>query len=211
MAKITEKLKLIQPELTDSIQSTIDSIAQNMRKLDDQADEVFPGIPTNGIWKQRTRIWNSAPAIGAPVGWVNVREGQMAPSWNKLTLYNTGQKILTKENNGRVYTCIQSGYSGLQEPVFPLTAGSEVEDTRGKTAWSPIAARTVNEIVLPGVANGFFYVSVISGRTGSTEPVWTVVNGSSVNDGEVVWLAYKIAKWKEAGESANFRPFGIIG
>lgn len=211
MAKITDKLKLVQPELSDSIHSTIQSLAHNMQRLDEHADEAMPAIPTYGAWKQGVRIWNSAPAAGVPVGWVNVREGEQAPTWARLTYYQAGEKVLSADNNGHIYTCSQAGYSGIVEPIFPLTAGAQVEDTRGRTAWSPLAVRSLSELVMPSAPNGFFYVSVVAGRTGTAEPPWTVVNGSSVNDGEVVWHAYKVAKWKEAGISAHFRPFGMIG
>lgn len=43
-----------------------------------------------------------------------------------------------------------------------------------------------------------------------TEPEWALTDGTSIYDGAAVWLGYRIAKWKESGISALFRPFGKI-
>lgn len=37
-----------------------------------------------------------------------------------------------------------------------------------------------------------------------------MTDGTSIYDGAAVWLGYRIAKWKESGISALFRPFGKI-
>ncbi|MFW5433186.1 hypothetical protein [Paenibacillus apiarius] len=210
MSQLTKKLKLHIPEYTDEIYQTIQELGENFSALDEASKDDAPSPPVEGLWKQSDIIWNSKPAIGEYAGWVNTRTGRTAPAWTALASYRNGDCIIPPEDNGHVYICIQAGHSGVTEPVFPTSAEREVQDTRGASTWQRSKLYFKNDIVFPTVDNGRFYVCITEGEAGAAEPAWTLTSGTSIYDNTVVWLGYRIAKWKESGISALFRPFGKI-
>lgn len=210
MANTTEKLELHLPDYTDEIYETIEQLGQNFAKLDEVSPDYGTAPPVAGTWQQRHIVWNAEPAIGGYAGWVNTRTGRTAPSWTELTSYKTGDYIIPKTDNAHVYICIQAGHSGAMEPVFPTASGQEVQDTRGAQRWQRSKRYEKHDIVFPTVDNGRFYVCITAGESGGTEPEWALTDGTSIYDGAAVWLGYRIAKWKESGISALFRPFGKI-
>lgn len=167
--------------------------------------------PTHGYWKRNQRIWNSKCDIGTNLGWVNIREGMAAPVWSSLKSYNVNDLIVPTTNNGHYYICIQSGYSGVTEPIFPVTEGQTVEDIFGALTWQASVKRSIGDIVIPTFPNNRFYVCTVAGTSGSQEPEWSLVDGGTTTDGDVIWTGYRICVWKEAGISAHFRPFGEVG
>ncbi|MCM3341719.1 hypothetical protein M3650_24610 [Paenibacillus sp. MER TA 81-3] len=210
MSQLTKKLKLHIPEYTDEIYQTIQELGENFSTLDKVSKDYALSPPVEGLWDQNDIIWNSKPAIGEYAGWVNTRTGRTAPQWEALTSYRNGDYIIPPEDNGHVYTCIQAGHSGVMEPVFPTAADREVQDTRGASTWQRSKLYFKNDIVFPTVDNGRFYVCITEGEAGAAEPAWTLTSGTSIYDNTVVWLGYRIARWKESGISALFRPFGKI-
>ncbi|CAH0122564.1 hypothetical protein PAE9249_05136 [Paenibacillus sp. CECT 9249] len=210
MSITTKKLQLKVPEYTDEIYQTLQELGNNFHKLDEISNDYGSSAPISGIWDHNHVMWNAKPAIGDYVGWVNTRTGRAAPGWEPLKTYENGAYVRPQQDNGHVYICVQAGHSGAMEPVFPTSEEREVQDTRGATAWQRSKRYVKNDIVFPTVDNGRFYVCITEGEAGGTEPDWPLPTGTSVYDGTVVWLCYKIARWKEAGISSLFRPFGKI-
>jgi len=72
-------------------------------------------------------------------------------------------------------TLLQSGGS---EPLWTV-------DTI--PAWQPNTIYTVGTKVQPTVFNNHFYVSTVTGTSGSSEPLWPTIEGATVIDGTVKW------------------------
>lgn len=211
MSIATSRLGLLKPTITDEVSQTIADLASNFQKLDDVAESYGTAPPTSGFWPIKARRWNESPSIGQPAGWINVRAGQASSAWSSLSNYYVGDVMVPTENNGHFYTCTQSGTSGPFEPSWNSSAGSITEDTKDKNNWQPSKLYKPNDVLTPSFANGFFYVCTVGGQSGLSEPLWSIVSGSSTIDNQAVWMAYRIVTWKESGTSCNFRPFGTIG
>ncbi|MFB4327355.1 hypothetical protein SAMN04488688_10620 [Paenibacillus sp. cl141a] len=210
MAKTTTKLSLIKPEYSDEIEHTISALAENFQKLDDDSKTYVNTPPTSGVWPSKLILHANQLSIGGYLGWVNIRAGTAAPIWERLKSYSNGSHIVPKKDNGHYYTCIQTGYSGLTEPIFPVSNGGEVQDTRGANQWNSNHYYNVDDIVFPLLDNGRFYVCIQAGESGDVEPNWITVDGATTYDKNAVWASYRIARWKESGTAVHFRPFGKI-
>jgi len=69
-----------------------------------------------------------------------------------------------------------------QEQAVALTAMSHV--------WVASTAYTVNEMVIPTVANGYIYKCIVAGTTSSDEPTWgTTIDGNTTDSG-ITWRCY---------------------
>lgn len=210
MPRLSKNLNLIIPSLSDEIHQTILDIGRNFEKLDDISEIYMSEPPTEGMWSRDRKIYKMNAEIGDYIGWINVREGRAAPQWEQLKFYNVEDVIVPTRDNGHYYVCVQSGWSGVNEPTFPTTSNQPVSDIKGATTWKPSTHYELYDIVLPSNDNNRFYVCTVPGVSGQTEPVWSLVDGSTVDDGMVVWTSYRIAIWQEAGAAALFRPFGKI-
>lgn len=59
--------------------------------------------------------------------------------------------------------------------------------------WKSGVSYSVQRVVTPTIANGFFYeCTTSSGNTGATEPVWPVIAGNTVADGSNTWTCRAI-------------------
>ncbi|MCR8641553.1 hypothetical protein NV379_02685 [Paenibacillus sp. N1-5-1-14] len=210
MATSTKNLELVMPILNDGIHQTINDLANNFKKIDDAAELYMNNPPTSGSWNQNKKVYKKQPVIGDYIGWINIRSGEAAHKWTPLTAYTVGNTIVPNSDNGHYYECTQSGRSGVNDPNFPTTSNGVVKDILGHTTWLPNKLYNLNEIVVPTLDNNRFYLCTVSGTSGTAEPNWSQVDGTSVDDSGVVWISYRITTWKEKGTSANFRPFGKI-
>lgn len=206
----TVNLGLVKPILGDEIHQTIQDLSNNFQKIDDVAEVYVASTPNSGIWQQNKKVYKSNPSIGDYIGWVNVRSGTAAPRWINLTAHAVGNLVVPTIDNGHYYECIQSGRSAINEPTFPTTSGLTVRDIQGSTIWSPSKNYSINDVVLPSTDNNRFYVCTVAGISGTTEPIWSLVDGGTVNDNMAVWTGYRIVTWQEKGVAALFRPFGKI-
>jgi len=210
LALTTTKLQLVRPDISDFGAQTLIDLANNFQKLDDTCSALGTGEPVNGYWKAGSKVDYTNPVAGGYVGLINLRSGMAAPKWSALKQFNVGDLILPNTNNGHYYTCTQSGTSAPLEPQWLVAAQTVTEDTRGKTTWQPSKSYKLHDVVVPSVPNDRFYVCVTAGTSGITQPAWSTTNGIATTDGQVVWLTYRIVKWKESGVSINFRPYGKI-
>lgn len=210
MSSVTSNLGLIKPDIEDEVHQTIEDLAVNFQKLDDASDIYVDDIPTSGDWSIKKRVYFNDPASKGYIGAINLRTGKAAPKWVSLHQYTIGDKVAPTEDNGHWYECIQSGHSAPNEPNWLIAAQTITEDTNGKTTWQPSTYYNEHDIVVPSIPNDRFYVCVTAGTSGQSEPVWATTDGVATIDNEVVWIAYKIVKWRECGTSAHFRPFGKI-
>ncbi|WP_063563065.1 hypothetical protein [Paenibacillus sp. O199] len=211
MSTETDKLHLKIPSFTDEIENTIRELGDNFRLLDLISDDYVSATPTSGDYLITKRLYNTSPIYGGYVGWVNVRTGKAAQMWRSLKAYKNGDYIIPNSDNGHVYICIQSGQSALTEPVFPVSTGIEFNDTRKSSTWAVTTQYKLNDIVLPTIENGRFYICIQAGESGNTEPPWQQVDGATTYDKNASWATYRICMWKEAGSAALFYPFGKIG
>ncbi|SCY71933.1 hypothetical protein SAMN05720606_10883 [Paenibacillus polysaccharolyticus] len=210
MSTYTSKLRLKLPAFTDEVENTIRDLGENFEKLDRNADDFATDIPTQGDYAQNIMIRNANCVYGSYYGWVNTRTGKAAPQWTSVHSYQNGDYIVPTVDNGHVYRCVQSGYSGYREPVFPISEGIEFEDLRATNGWAASTYYQKNDMVLPSVDNGRYYLCIQAGESGDQEPVWAVTDGTTTYDKNAVWASHRIAKWKEIGAAAWFRPFGKI-
>ncbi|QWU14458.1 hypothetical protein SAMN04487895_101768 [Paenibacillus sophorae] len=211
MSTTTTKLGLIKPDYaTDELESTLNALASNFQKIDDVSTDYADSPPTSGTWNSKHVIHANLLSIGGYVGWINLRTGVAAPKWGGIQSHSNGDHAVPTNDNGHYYTCIQTGYSGITEPIFPVSNGGEVQDTRGGNTWLTNHLYSVNDIALPTINNGRFYVCIQPGESGDVEPSWSTIDGSTTYDNNAVWHSYKIARWKESGTAALFRPFGKI-
>ncbi|MGM1044898.1 MAG: hypothetical protein ACQEXX_01990 [Bacillota bacterium] len=210
MSTTTDKLGLVKPEYTDEIEYTIKSLADNFQKLDDDSKSYTDSPPISGSWPSKHILHANELSIGGYLGWVNLRTGVAAPKWERLKSYINGSVVVPAKDNGHYYTCIQTGHSGLTEPIFKVSDGGEVQDTRGANTWNPTHFYSVDDIVFPTIDNGRFYVCIQAGESGDVEPTWITVDGATTYDKNAVWASYRITKWKESGTAVLYRPFGKI-
>lgn len=213
--KNTIKHNFYKPEPSDDILDSISKYANNFDSLDEKLDVIVPNLNVY-LQKGKTytggqKIWNSNPDVGDYVGWVNLRSGVYAPEWTPNTAFNVGDIICPVVNNGHYYRCIEAGTSSPLEPTFTTTSGSEVEDIKNITFWSPSTVYKVGDIVrrVAGDKN-YFYQCIIAGTSSPTQPSWIDTQGVTIVDGTVTWYVYKTVKWKEFGISCEFRPFGKV-
>lgn len=206
----TENLNLVKPDLEDHIHQTILDLASNFQKIDDVAEIYIDELPTSGFYNKNKRLWFKDVDVGEYIGAVCIRSGEAAPKWGSLKSYSIGDTIIPTVDNGHYYMCVQSGYSGPNEPTWNVDLGSETEDTKGKEIWEPSKYYNLYDVVVPTADNGRFYVCTVEGLSGASEPGWSTTDGVTTSDNEVVWTTYRIIKWKESGVSALFSPFGKI-
>ena len=210
MSTITSNLGLIKPDLTDNIHQTILDLSNNFQKLDDVSDIYVSSIPTSGDWELGDKVWFTNVFVGGYVGAINIRTGKATPQWSSLHAYNIGDRVCPTVDNGHWYECIQSGTSAPFEPNWLVAAQTVTEDTRNKSTWQPSTFYDLYDIVVPSIPNDRFYVCTTAGTSGTSEPTWTTTDGVATVDNEIVWITYKIVKWKESGTACLFRPFGKI-
>lgn len=211
MSTTTAKLGLKKTNFeTDDVEGLVNDLASNFQKLDDVSDDYIDSLPLSGTYPIAKRFYKKSPESGDYIGWVNTRSGTSAPTWAKLTYCANGYLIVPTVDNGKIYKCSQAGYTGLIEPIFPVSEGIEFSDIRGASTWQASTYCNKDEIRLPTIDNGRFYVCLQPGETGDTEPQWGLADGQTTYDKNASWVGYKILKWKEAGVASNFRPFGKI-
>lgn len=211
MATNTTNLGLVKPELNDDIDKTIQNLASNFQKLDDVSDIFISDIPITGSYLKNQRLWNNDASVGEYIGWINIRQGMAAPFQKRLTYYNVGDKVKDSTDNSHYYIAQTAGTTGVVEPDFPLTANATVKDVKFATLWTRNQYYNVNDMILPNSDNGYWYLCQTAGNANNEfEPNWPTVEGQTITDGNVLWIAHRIITWKESGTSANFRPFGKI-
>lgn len=206
---------LYKPEPQDDVLDTISKISENFEKLDELADISAISLTATLVdgrnYSVGKRIWNEMLSIGSSLGWVNIRDGVYAPSWQKGTTYNIGDRVMPDINNGHYYECIANGTSGVANPVFPTATNGMVYDTTGGSVWIANYVYNVDDIVFAINSNQvYFYKCIRGGTSDTTEPTWALNSGSTINDGSAIWQSYKSVRWKEAGVSCEFREFGRI-
>ncbi len=123
--------------------------------------------------------------------------------WQSSLLVKPNQQIMPSTPNNYIYTCISDiegythantyGLSGSLEPVWPTVVGETITD--GQVIWRTVLHNGIidtwtadteynlNSIVEPTVYNGYMYVP----NSFSIEPIWPVVIGNTVEDGDAIW------------------------
>ena len=81
--------------------------------------------------------------------------------------------------------------------VHPIGLGSNYPDKWEQRAY------VLHERCSPSVYNGYIYVAVVAGTTGTAEPAWTT--SGLINDGSVVWRPAERNMWSYSKEGATSR------
>lgn len=212
---LSDKLNLKLPQPSDETQDIIVWLHENFQKVDEIYDETIADITSfltiGKFYNSSKKYWCKTPSIGGFVGWTNIRDGVYAPKWSPERSYKAGDIVTMNKNDGHYYRCTVGGLSGVKEPAFSATANSTTLDLNGATTWTPRHVYSLNDIVVGTIGDKSFYYKCIQAGTSSTvEPKWTNVSETQVNDGSVVWRAYKTVEWKEQGASCEFISFGLV-
>jgi hypothetical protein len=103
--------------------------------------------------------------------------------------------VSANEITGTGYT---AGGQALTSKTHTIT-----EASAWGTTWAATTAHAVGDVVVPTSSNGFMYVCVTAGTTGSSAPTWPTVVGQTVTDGSVTWscLAESICVYSSAAPS----------
>lgn len=199
---------------TDDIQQTIISYGENFKKIEKHLSETTPSpelMATGEFFNNGKILWNETPSIGDYVGWVNVREGYHAPTWQAKKSYGVGEEIKAEPDNGNIYRCMTAGRAMGKTPYFSLGENTEFYDANGNL-WNPNYNYQVNDVIF--ATNGskiHYYICETAGYSSLTEPSWSsIAKGTTLIDGSVVWRKEATIKWKQVSKSSDFRPFGKI-
>jgi Tfp pilus assembly protein PilX len=124
------------------------------------------------------------------------------PNWAPNTSYTAGNII--SPGNGRIYTALNSNYSGQTAPSWPTTSGATV--TESYAVWNN-QAYTVGQIVVPTAAkaNGHKYICIVAGTATNPQPTWPTGAGATVVNGGVTWREFGSdtpITWRESGTVA---------
>ncbi|MDA8104658.1 MAG: hypothetical protein M0Z71_04695 [Nitrospiraceae bacterium] len=84
-----------------------------------------------------------------------------------------------------------SGAAGTVPEIGVLFRGCNftetIQSSSGAVVWVATTAKSLNNLVTPTVANGFYYKCTVAGTTGASQPAWPTVEGQTVVDGTVTW------------------------
>lgn len=78
----------------------------------------------------------------------------------------------------------------LAKPIG-TTASTEHPDVPVAVAWGASVAKVVGDVVKPITDNGYIYKVTVGGTTGTTEPVWSTIEGATQTDGTVTYEVIK--------------------
>ena len=111
--------------------------------------------------------------------------------WEAKTVYSAGDQRRPTTRNGYFYKAQNDGTSGPNEPVWPTTLGSTVDDDNGIPTWAASTSCSIGDAVIPSTANGCWYECTVAGTSGPNEPAWTTTPGDTVDDdnGIAAWAA----------------------
>lgn len=56
--------------------------------------------------------------------------------------------------------------------------------------WAGTTSYSVGDVIKPTTLNDHYYVCVVAGTSGSSEPTWPVTGAATVSDGTVTWMEY---------------------
>ena len=69
--------------------------------------------------------------------------------------------------------------------------------------WQPDHRYAVDDRIIPGKANGFYYRCIIAGESGKDEPRWPRVNYRELNDFWAKWKAYPLYDWFKVSKTGS--------
>ncbi len=92
-------------------------------------------VPSDGYWGVNEEDFERplAGMIGNR-GWVNLRQGLAAPSWQPDTSYAAGQFAIASPDNGHVFEVTTPGISASAQPAWNTASGGNTTD--GSVIWT---------------------------------------------------------------------------
>lgn len=196
----------------EETREVITEYSNNFEKIDNlyKQGNALSSLNAGQVYPVGEKLWNSAPEINKPVGWVNTRQGTYANARRQNQSYQVGD-LISSDNSNYYFECVSEGKTPNRPTVF-LGAGVEFFDVKNVNTWRPNTNYVLDEVVI--ATNGseiFYYIVEVSGASSLSEPNWSSIGaGTTLVDGSVTWRKEKNPKWIRRGFSANFRPFGLI-
>lgn len=195
---------VIQPYNTDIIQASgnfINGVHEPFKNVD--------SLPTVGIYLKGHILINSSPTSGGYAGWICSTAGRRSIPWS-TKYYNTSSRDRLAES-GHIYETIHPGTTIGGKPTF---TGHLEEIILGVTpipqTWQSNTPYSVGDKILPSTFEGCHYKCTVAGLSNTTEPLWSKSSGTAIIEGSVTWEVIRTPAWKEIGNEAVFRPFGLI-
>lgn len=170
-------------------------------------------VPTVGTFTLGQQILNASPTAGGNLGWICITAGTITnKSWAAATDYTTNNLIAS---GGYIYQPSNAGRSVGTAPTFPTALNATIQDNVGlaTSTWQPNTPYTasVGTRIIPTAGNATHYWEcVVAGTSGATEPTWVISDGSDTMDGNIHWRCRTIVTWKNIGNQAVFKEFGVI-
>lgn len=126
-----------------------------------------------------------------------------------LTTHVHWSDVSAQEVTGTGYS---SGGVTLGTKTHTVTAANSFAVSNGlftSGAWIASTAAVAGNVVHPLVTNGFLYVCVASGTTGSSAPAWPIIQGATVVDSGATWscIGESITAWGSAAASWSTATF----
>ncbi len=208
-------------------------------------DNIMPSIPNNYIYQAVNSGYTAVETMGVsgetePVFPTTIGETvvdnqivwecsdettEILTLWTASTEFNISATITPTIPNGYYYSVLELNV----EPIWNLELESEVTDNeitwkcidtiflKGYNAQTWEVDKTIeeNDFIIPIVAQNFFYIAKNAGITGTSEPLWPIIIGDTVDDNGIVWECYdlidaeKYQKNRALELLASYRPFGI--
>jgi hypothetical protein len=85
-----------------------------------------------------------------------------------------------------------SGLVSFGKIKLGLSSNFPLDPAASWDAWTASTSYSYADIVRPTTVNGWYYVCVQPGTTGSTEPTWPIIEGELIYDGTVTWEAQQL-------------------
>jgi len=114
-----------------------------------------------------------------------------------LALFVNGTPYIVTQTSGSGSEDITAGLAGLYRlGVSTLKpsgdrsiSGVTIENKAGAaaTAWQATTLYSIDDLSVPSVANGYFFIVTTAGTSAASEPTWPTTVGATVTDGTVVW------------------------
>ena len=136
-------------------------------------------------------------------------------TWDDNKAYAAGDRIKPTTATGYYYEALDAGTSGAVEPTWPIFIGETVTDnditweakgyTNDAGAWQASYDYIVGQqiSVTIGGKNYLFGIS-IAGKSGSSQPTWSIETGQSTIDNEITWTC--LGEFKDDAPPKYHKP-----
>jgi hypothetical protein len=155
-----------------------------LRRMDAAEDRFVPGAPYHESWIILPN-WKASGNTGL----YGFQVDSILTGSDKSDIFGGSLSFQLSNDNGA--TWLYHNGTSWSTVVVPV--------------WAVSAAHTLNTLVQPTVANGFYYKATTAGVSGLTQPVWPLVLGATVVDGGVTWTCVSTYTVWNTKEQIDFK------